>query len=265
MQDSIFKEMRIKKEVIQVRKEVIQVRKKVIIELLLSSYIFLAFFIFVIWKYIFKRPNIIIEYLLLFLLLLIGTNLLLNILSIITKKNLSIPLIINNFLMKLLFPIAFLLGKILGIKKESTENSYIELNSYLVTTKKIKVSSNKILILLPRCIQNNECKNDVVSDIKNCKLCGKCDIAKINNIIKDINVKAIVVTGGEKAREVVSKFKPKIIIAVACERELVSGMMDVSSFYVVGIVNIRPFGPCFNTKVSVDRLKETLDNFLIGD
>ncbi|MFH1824203.1 MAG: DUF116 domain-containing protein [Candidatus Firestonebacteria bacterium] len=241
----------------------IRPKKRVIVELLLGSYILLAFFIFVVWKYILKSPNIVIEYLLLVFLLLIGANLLLNILSIIIRKNFT-SLVMNNFLMKLLFPIAFLLGKIFSIKKENTESSYIELNNCLIKSKKIKVSADKILILLPRCMQNNECKNDVRLDIKNCKGCGKCDIVKINSVIKNTNVRTIVVTGGEQAREAIMKFKPRIAMAVACERELISGLMDISPFYMVGIINIRQHGPCFNTKVNVDGLKEILDKFLRG-
>jgi len=246
VQDSIFKD--------------IKPKKRLIIELLLVSYIIITFFIIIIWNVL--KPNIFIKYFLVFFLLVVGINLFLNIMSIVTKRNLSTPLVINNFLTRLLFPLALSFGKIFGIKKEKVEGSYVELNSYLVRCKKIKVSSDEILVLLPRCIQNNECKNDVILDIKNCKGCGKCDIGKINSIIKDTNIKAIVVTGGEQAREAVLKFKPKIIIAVACERELVSGIMDVSSFFVIGIINIRPFGPCFNTRVNVDRLKETLDSCL---
>lgn len=169
-----------------------------------------------------------------------------------------LPLKVSFFLLKSIIPSIFLIARIFSISKEKLQGSLVEFISGIIKAKKVKFKASELLILLPRCLQNNECKNDVIFDITRCTGCGKCDIVKINTIIKDTNVKASVVTGGSQARDLVAKYKPKAIIAVACERELVSGIFDTPSNYVIGVINLRPNGPCFNTKVSIERLKESI-------
>ena len=56
----------------------------------------------------------------------------------------------------------------------------------------------------------------------------------------------------------VAKADPKAIIAVACERDLTSGIQDVFPIPVIAIFNERPFGPCFNTRVSIAKVEEAI-------
>ena len=53
-----------------------------------------------------------------------------------------------------------------------------------------------------------------------------------------------------------------MIVSVACERDLTSGIIDVGNIPVIGIVNERPNGPCYNTCVNVNMLKEKLDSII---
>ncbi len=57
------------------------------------------------------------------------------------------------------------------------------------------------------------------------------------------------------------EIKPEAIVAVACERDLSSGVIDTYPLPILGIVNERPFGPCFNTRVKIDRVKEAINFF----
>lgn len=63
-------------------------------------------------------------------------------------------------------------------------------------------------------------------------------------------------------QEYCKKLKPKMILSVACERDLTSGIIDVGKIPVVGIVNERPNGPCYNTCVDVSVLKDKLDSII---
>ena len=67
-----------------------------------------------------------------------------------------------------------------------------------------------------------------------------------------------VVTGGTLARQVVKGLRPKAILAIACERDLTSGIQDVFPLPVIGVLNDRPFGPCFNTQVDMERVERTV-------
>jgi hypothetical protein len=46
---------------------------------------------------------------------------------------------------------------------------------------------------------------------------------------------------------------------VACERDLTSGIQDAYTLPVIGILNERPFGPCFNTSVDISKVAEALE------
>ena len=64
------------------------------------------------------------------------------------------------------------------------------------------------------------------------------------------------------ARKKVIDIKPKAIIAIACERDLTEGILDTNPLPVMGILNIRPEGPCKNTKVDLDKVIEGIKFFL---
>ena len=51
---------------------------------------------------------------------------------------------------------------------------------------------------------------------------------------------------------------PNIILAVACERDLLSGIRDTMPMKVIGVFNERPEGPCINTVINVDYIKNIL-------
>ncbi len=71
-----------------------------------------------------------------------------------------------------------------------------------------------------------------------------------------------VATGGTLARKVIVEKRPKLVLAVACERDLTSGIKDCYPLPVIGILNERPFGPCFNTVVDVSKIDEALGQVL---
>jgi hypothetical protein len=75
-------------------------------------------------------------------------------------------------------------------------------------------------------------------------------------------VSMAVATGGTLARKIVVEKKPDLIIGVACERDLTSGIQDTYPIPVYGILNRRPNGPCFDTDVDLDRVEEGIRNFL---
>jgi hypothetical protein len=56
--------------------------------------------------------------------------------------------------------------------------------------------------------------------------------------------------------------RPRIILAVACERDLASGIQDTYPLPVFGILNQRPNGPCLDTNVDLSQVKYWLLYFL---
>jgi len=120
----------------------------------------------------------------------------------------------------------------------------------------------QILVLLPHCLQNYDCPIKITSNIANCQLCGKCDIKALVALKEAYGLHINVATGGTLARKYVKETRPNLIIAVACERDLLSGILDSFPLPVYGIFNDRPNGPCFNTQVATEEIRELVIRLL---
>lgn len=164
--------------------------------------------------------------------------------------------------MNLLFPFVIYLSGILGRNKDFVRAFLIETNNILVEAGIIKYKPEDILVLLPHCLQNSDCLIKVTNNISNCKRCGKCCVGALSSLSEYTGVDFRVVTGGTVARSLVKKRMPKVILSVACERDLTSGISDIKKIPVLGVLNERVNGPCYNTNVDVGNIRDKLDKLL---
>lgn len=167
-----------------------------------------------------------------------------------TEKGYLLSCIKENFFFSYLVPIAVRLGKRFGVSRDRMGNSLIKVNNIIVNVKSknrpndFKVNPSKLLVLLPRCLSKENRK-------------------AIMEIVDKNKVVSFTVAGGTAARLRIKELKPQAIIAVACERDLVSGLQDVApKIPVFGIPNKRPEGPCKNTHIDIEVLTSSIKNFL---
>jgi uncharacterized protein len=165
------------------------------------------------------------------------------VLTIIRGKNLFFNRRIRGVVIRFLFPLLVMVGKLIGVGKDEVRRAFIAINNQLVLGEARRVSPRKILILLPQCIQNHECGVRITGNVKNCKACGKCKIKDLVGLSEKYGLSISVATGGTLARKIVVDKRPEIIIGVACERDLTSGIQDTYPIPVYGILNKRPHGP----------------------
>lgn len=163
----------------------------------------------------------------------------------------------------LLFPMAIQIGKILDLDKERVERSFIEVSNHLVRQKHIRVNPDKLLILTPHCIQQEACPHKITRDVANCRRCGGCQIGDLLELSNNLGVHLAIVTGGTLARKVIKTLRPHAVLAIACERDLTSGIQDVFPLPVIGILNERPFGPCCNTRINLNRVEKAVKEFIV--
>ncbi len=168
---------------------------------------------------------------------------------------------VSNVAVNLLFPVTVQVGRLLGISEDRIKSSFIEVNNQLVVIRKIKLEPEEILVLAPHCLQYNGCPFKVTRDIRNCRKCGRCQIREFLWLRDEYGVNVAVVTGGTLARRYVREFRPKAVIAIACERDLTSGILDSYPLPVFGILNERPNGPCQDTRVRLDSVSEAILRF----
>jgi len=177
-------------------------------------------------------------------------------------RNVPFPDKLRGILVKLFFPAMLFLGGIFKVEKTKIHKAFIDINNRLVKAMPIKVRPDTFLILMPHCLQFQDCKFKVTKDIENCGKCGKCEIVELLHLGREYGIKLFVNTGGTSARKIVSERRPKAVVAVACERDLVSGITDSYPLPVIGIPNIRPEGYCVSTHVEVEKVKEAVKHFL---
>ncbi len=170
--------------------------------------------------------------------------------------------IIRGTVLKVLYPLLMVAGAFAKSRREELQRFVIDLNNGLVRAEGPR--TKKILLLLPHCLQFSECSIRITHNIHNCKGCGRCEIKDLIQISDELGLDLFVATGGTLARRIVKDVRPEAIIAVACERDLSSGLSDTFPMPILGITNERPFGPCFNTKVDLGRVKEAIRFFSAG-
>ncbi len=168
----------------------------------------------------------------------------------------------RGFALKVLYPIFMLMGSFSSERKEKLQAMIIRMNNAFLRSEKGK--AKRILLLLPHCLQINECDIRLTYNIRNCKQCGRCEIRDLIRIADDNDLDLFVATGGNLARKIVKDVHPQAIVAVACERDLSSGIADSFPLPVFGIPNERPFGPCVNTRVNLEKVKEAIEFFCRG-
>ena len=168
---------------------------------------------------------------------------------------------INYTIIRCIFPIISNMGKFAGISKDEIRKIFIKINNAYIYSNKYSFNSEDLIILIPHCIQNHNCKLKVTNDIDNCKKCGMCKINELLQLKEKYNTKIFIATGVTLERKVIIDNKTKAVIAVACERDLTSGVRDVKGIPVLGVFNLRPNGPCVDTNINIKEVEEAISFF----
>lgn len=159
---------------------------------------------------------------------------------------------------RFLLPVIEFIGRVAGIPRDRIRQSFIAMNNSLVLSQKVRIKADRILILLPHCLQLVDCDIKITGDIGKCARCDRCDISGLARLAEKYRIDISVATGGTLARKVIMEKRPKLVVAVACEGDLTSGIRDCYPLPVLGILNDRPFGPCYNTSVETGKIDEAL-------
>ncbi|HHW43750.1 DUF116 domain-containing protein [Desulfofundulus thermobenzoicus] len=159
------------------------------------------------------------------------------------------------------FPVVLALGRFLRIDPDRIKSSFIEVNNQLVQARHLSVNPGELLLLAPHCLQYSECPYKITVHVDNCRRCGRCCINDLLQLRDKYGFHMGLATGGTLARKYVREYRPRAIVAIACERDLTSGIRDSNPIPVLGVTNMRPCGPCYNTRVSLTRVEEAVKSF----
>lgn len=161
-------------------------------------------------------------------------------------RNLLPARLVERGLLPRVMPLAERAGRWFGISRDRAGNAALRVYNALAAAR-IRpggVRPDKLLVLLPRCLDKESMQ-------------GAMDLSA------RYGVPLFVAARGRYAREMIARVKPLAVVAVACERDLVSGVHDVASrLPVLGSTLGLPDGPCKNTTADLGSLEAQIRRFL---
>lgn len=83
------------------------------------------------------------------------------------------------------------------------------------------------VLLLPQCIRSTECPAKLSPlDGIHCMECGKCVIAELSAVCKELGIKMYISPGGTFTGRILMHSRPKAVVGVACYPNLHEGMLN---------------------------------------
>jgi uncharacterized protein len=130
-------------------------------------------------------------------------------------------------------------------RRDWVENAAIKVYNTMALLRGRKVGTGELLLLIPRCL-SRETLDGVLG------IAGK------------YGVPVFVATRGQLARRVIRERRPRAVVAVACERDMVSGLHDVAGKVpVLGLTMTLPSGPCKDAGLDLGRLEDWVRAYVV--
>jgi len=123
-------------------------------------------------------------------------------------------------------------------RRDWVENAAVKVYNDLALRRNRRVGKGELLLLIPRCL-------------------SKAALEGVMAIAGRYDVPVFVATRGQLARRVIRERRPSAVVAVACERDMVSGLHDVAGkIPVLGLTMTLPVGPCKDAGLDLARLED---------
>jgi len=123
-------------------------------------------------------------------------------------------------------------------KRDWVEHAAIDVYNTLAERRGRRVGKGELLVLIPRCLSKQA-------------LDGVLEIAG------RYEVPVFVATRGQLARRVIRERRPRAVVAVACERDMMTGLRDVAGkLPVLGLTMQLPNGPCRDASIDLDQMEK---------
>jgi uncharacterized protein len=130
-------------------------------------------------------------------------------------------------------------------RRDWVENAAVKVYNALAVARGRKVGQGELLLLIPRCL-------------------SKVTLDGVLGIAGKYGVPVFVATRGQLARRVIRERRPRAVVAVACERDMVSGLHDVAGkIPVLGLTMTLPSGPCKDASLDLAQLEQWVRAYVV--
>jgi hypothetical protein len=130
-------------------------------------------------------------------------------------------------------------------RRDWVENAAVKVYNSFALARGRKIGQGELLLLIPRCL-------------------SKVTLDGVLGIAGKYKVPVFVATRGQLARRVIRERRPRAVVAVACERDMVSGLHDVAGkIPVLGLTMTLPAGPCKDASLDLAQLEEWVRSYVI--
>jgi uncharacterized protein len=130
-------------------------------------------------------------------------------------------------------------------RRDWVENAAVKVYDFFAAARNRKVGKGELLLLIPRCL-SKAALDGVLA------VAGKYEVA------------VFVATRGQLARRVIRERRPRAVVAVACERDMVSGLHDVAGKVpVLGLTMSLPAGPCKDAGLDLVQLEQWVRSYVV--
>ncbi|MHC4182703.1 MAG: DUF116 domain-containing protein [Planctomycetota bacterium] len=146
---------------------------------------------------------------------------------------------------------------------EVIDKQFVSLSNMMTKLRKKKCPPEGLLLLFPHCIQNSKCKQNIKHDLNECKRCGKCKVKDLLEISEEYGISIAIASGGRIALKRVMAEEVQGVVAIACEKELRTGLMAAMPKAIFAVPNLRPSGYCVDTDVYMDDVLKAVERFLV--
>ena len=130
-------------------------------------------------------------------------------------------------------------------RRDWVENAAVKVYNTFAARRGRKVGKGELLLLIPRCL-------------------SKAALDGVLGIAGKYEVPVFVATRGQLARRVIRERRPRAVVAVACERDMVTGLHDVAGKVpVLGLTMTLAAGPCKDAGVDLGKLEEWVRSYVV--
>jgi len=139
----------------------------------------------------------------------------------------------------------------------------IRLNNWVTRRRQVKTEPRRVLLLLAHCLQSGACGRNLTREGgEGCARCGRCPVGALLELGERTGVRVRVAGGGRQALAHVRMDDVAAVVAVACERELVQGIIGAFPKPVLAVCNTRPQGDCHDTQAEIAAVEAAVRAFI---